>query len=872
MLVRRRFLSLLAALPFIDAESLFPSSRANAPYVSTSTDKVVIGNSLLELEFDTNDGTLLQFYDRLHDRELLDRDYTQPPWQIVFFDEFRTRDDELNVEISSESSEEEATLTLVWSEVVVEEILYDDDGDFKGTVIVDGFDLTITIEIAVEQNAAESEWTFSIENESDLAIEAVHCPRIGGVKALTKDSLDALIVPRSGGRRHRNPTEREHLPLNAYPSTFGTMQFTAYLADESGIYASATDTKGHFKRLEFTGSGPDGIMDYEATHFEPYRPGEDVELPYSMVVGPHAGNWPSVCDRYRAWVETEGWLNQSDPLIPDRLKKRGITHHQRSYNREENQADEVVVSTFDEFKEMGVNLAEHYQTPMGLRWWGWQRFGEPGGGDFWPPYEGIEAFKKVVETFVDRDIGVHCFLNPTRVIERSEFWQNLDNPETLAMKDQDGSTRTRTTEGLTSHVVEPFHPTWQDYYIDVIDKLLDAGVRHIELDGIPHGWDNPCWNEAHDHPLGRGGTWYAEGIKALLKTIHEEFEVPGGLILGGEGVADFYLPYLNMHVLGDTAVEAGDSDVEDGLAEPIPLFTYTFGDYAITRLERGHIGTFTDMENIQRIWAGRSVMFGGIPYVMGTIEPISTEYDEDLLDYLGRLADARATYASKYLGSGTMLPPLEIETDVITVEEFDTTVRSEEILHSVWRSSGGEFGVLLTNVSNRSDPRSIMINLTEQDHDLPDDPLVYEVRNGRYGLGTGLHLELELEQADVLMLGVISYSEEAEQALQQLETSQEAEHREEDVLEAARRAFDDRKFAEAETLAEAAVVDEETSPSTPTPGDLTPTPIPGEPTPSPGSVEGDAIPGPGVIGTVGSLLGAGYMLKWWNYKQNEYEG
>lgn len=58
---------------------------------------------------------------------------------------------------------------------------------------------------------------------------------------------------------------------------------------------------------------------------------------------------------------------------------------------------------------------------------------------------------------------------------------------------------------------------------------------------------------------------------------------------------------------------------------------------------------------------------------------------------------------------------------------------------------------------------------------------------------------------------------------------------------------------------------------TPAPGDPTPTPTPAaEPTPTPEEDE-DGIPGPGIIGTVGSLAGAGYVLKWWSDKR-ETEG
>lgn len=49
-----------------------------------------------------------------------------------------------------------------------------------------------------------------------------------------------------------------------------------------------------------------------------------------------------------------------------------------------------------------------------------------------------------------------------------------------------------------------------------------------------------------------------------------------------------------------------------------------------------------------------------------------------------------------------------------------------------------------------------------------------------------------------------------------------------------------------------------TSTPTPSPG---PSPTPDDPTPTP-LAGGDGIPGPGIVGTVGSSVGACYLLRW----------
>lgn len=54
--------------------------------------------------------------------------------------------------------------------------------------------------------------------------------------------------------------------------------------------------------------------------------------------------------------------------------------------------------------------------------------------------------------------------------------------------------------------------------------------------------------------------------------------------------------------------------------------------------------------------------------------------------------------------------------------------------------------------------------------------------------------------------------------------------------------------------------------STPTPSPVDPTP-----TPTPTPTDDDTIPGPGIVETVGSIAGAGYLLKWLMGKGSDEE-
>lgn len=148
---------------------------------------------------------------------------------------------------------------------------------------------------SIHEGETVSRWNFDVTNNGDRAIRQAICPQVTSIGPLADDGSNTLYIPSRLRRAYADPTNLGYSLVHRYPSGFGTMQFVAYLADQTGLYAAAEDTDGHAKRLEFIPR--QGIVGYRATHLIPYRPGEDVTLPYSMVLGTHAGGWREACDR-----------------------------------------------------------------------------------------------------------------------------------------------------------------------------------------------------------------------------------------------------------------------------------------------------------------------------------------------------------------------------------------------------------------------------------------------------------------------------------------------------------------------------------------------------------------------------------------------
>jgi hypothetical protein len=845
---RRSFLKAAGAAVALGTQVLGVTGEADTePYSGKSDEYVRIGNNQIELVFRRDNGGLEQVTAKQLGASLLtDTPVPALSWGLRFYhpeyDNLMTASymaGEPTIETSADATR--ASVRLQWSNPELKAPPHGRLGEsFRGT---------IELEVSVAAGEAVSRWRFQVTNDDDRAIRQTICPQVTNVAPLAGDGSDALYIPSRLGRKYTNPTDLGFSPVHRYPSGFGTMQFVTYLGDDTGVYAAAEDPDGYAKRLEFIPR--DGVLGYRATHLVPYQPGSDVTVPYKMTFGIHDDGWRAACDRYRSWVESEGWLTDAAPMVPGRLRNRGVSYHERSYTREAAGGSGSEPLSFETMESMVSNVQERLDVPMGFRWWGWEKHGRPAGGDWLPPSEGHDTFEAVISSLSKTDVGTIAMLSPTFLLESSDYWASLDQPSALPLKARDGTIRRYTDDGaeITLDKIAPTVQPWHDHYRGVLTELVAAGITHLDLDGTPWQWVPDCWNDAHDHPQGKGGNWFPQRLRQLLRELHATHDIDGGLILGGEGIADFYLPYMNEHVIRDGMVEFDDPAVERGLAEVVPMFPYAFGDYAGTRSQKGHIGDFADQRNIQRLIAGRAVEWGAIPLFMGHYDPAPGEYDDALLEYYARIGAARTGYANRFLAKGEMLKRPAIDRRTVTITQRGVETKTEEIRGTGWRSPTGDLGIVLTNVSNRDEPRSLLVDLATQPFELPSEPLVYVVRNGHYRDVDGTTASLTLEPSGIILVAAIPDGTAARKALARIIEAQETANADEALLRDAKRAFDTHEFERAAEVGTEAL-------ETPT---ATPAETEGTNEPTSTSATG---PGFGVGEGLAALLGGGALARW----------
>lgn len=390
-------------------------------------------------------------------------------------------------------------------------------------------------------------------------------------------------------------------------------------------------------------------------------------------------------------------------------------------------------------------------------------------------------------------------LNTTFVLESSDYWNSLDEPSNLPIVARDGTIRryTGSLSDITLNKVFPTVDPWQNHYRNVLTELVDSGIRQFDFDGVPWQWVPNCWNDNHDHPKGRGGNWHTQRFRKLLQDLHMTSSIDEDLVLGGEGIADFYLPFMNLHVIRDGYAEVDDPTVRNGNAEVVPMFPYTYGDYAATRSLKGHIGVQSGERNPQRLIAGRAIEWGAIPLFMGVYEYI---YDKEIVEYYSKIGKARNGYANRFLGHGEMLSPPDIERQMVSISQNEHSIETPEIRGNAWRSPKGDLGIVLTNVSNRDESRTISIDFKSQSFELPTTPLVYIVRNGQYRAVSNTRVTVKLEPSDIALIAAIPDSSAARDSLAMISQAQSVLKNGNDKLEDAKRAFDAHEFERAKEI------------------------------------------------------------------------
>lgn len=662
------------------------------------------------------------------------------------------------------------------------------------------FKSVITVDVTVRTGEPFARFGINIENQSQtLDIKEFSCPSITAITPLASDNSDSLIIPTRSGRRYPDPTEMETIPHHLYPSGFGTMQFSAYLNSDGGYYADARDTEGYVKRIVWEPDSENGVLNYKMAQLETMDPGGNVSRPYDTTFGVLSGDWYDAANRYRRWLDTEGWLRGVTKQPPGWLQDLGAI-----YRIELHPDNDKWDYPVDDAADLVRDMKEYLNVDIGFQLGDWQA---SQNGDWLPPREGWETFERTIQALLQEGIRSSLLVGATFYGKNGSLFEKNEDAKNWIVRKRNGEP---VSVGETHYLMEVTHDGWQSFLRTVIRKLVDAGITEIQYDGVP--WNLPeCFDEDHDHELGRGGNWWSLRSRTEIAEIRQLLRNQGAI--SGEGTCDFYLPYFDVFPTRDVFTDYLDADVQTGTSEVIPIVQYTFGDLQVTR-NQNHEPLDLAPE-LDRLFNARALLWGAIP-VFRYPNRIEGE-TPGALRHFRRIARARAYYGNRFVAKGAMLRSPSIKTETVELQGHSGVVASADVIQtSAWKSDADELGIFMMNIAPHESRSKVEFDPSAQPFSVGDtETLWYIVRNGSYEqLMTGNGpFELDIANDDVLLL-VKSPSDENKRAA--LNRIIEAEDEingatERKTLNTAKRAFEGGDFESAVKNADAVITGTPTS-------------------------------------------------------------
>ncbi|SDM66446.1 DUF6259 domain-containing protein [Kriegella aquimaris] len=726
-----------------------------------------IDNGKLKLSFSTENGSLVDFQDLIHDYEFLDDTGTlELPWEV----NFNESQDSLTAAPANFTYSKSGPLKVIlkWS-------------GFKGETHKD---FGITAEVTLDEEKALSYWKISLDGTHGKQINSVVFPKISGLKNMGEEKL---AVPTWMGQILDDP--REYLSQSTkdekkmaweYPGPLSLQCLALYNPDKVGLYTAANDTETFRKSFSFTLDKSNNLT-YRMLNYPSFDKEVNLYAPsYEGVIGSFKGDWITAAEQYREWGGAQKWSLESrfeKGLNPKWLEETALWVWNRGYS------ENVLVPAADLKQRLGlpVNVFWH--------WWHGCSYDE-GFPEYLPPREGKESFVQAMKTARDKDINAIVYMNSFQWGNSTESWKT-ENASEYAVKDINGNMRTHSYNIFTGNSLTNMCMAtqfWQDKYTSLSDDVVNTyGTSGVYMDQAC--MNRACYDSNHNHPLG-GGNYWLKNFGKLTNQIRSKFSEEKPSILAGEGGAEGWMPYLNAFLTLQVSREryAGVSRWET-----IPFFQAVYHQYAIT------YGNYSSLvtppydalwpeefrpDNLERpldpkfnkqflMEQARSFVWGMQPTISNYHSFLASKRKEEI-DYLMDIARVRYK-GLKYMLYGKFLraPKIKIPEEELNISKLSiyagrkgkgvTAYKKEHPLVYVgaWKADDGNIGIPLASISEKSIDLNFTIN--KEDYKLPSKGKVFitnkEGRELLFDFSEGdIQINYELSPREVSFIEVVPSS------------------------------------------------------------------------------------------------------------------
>lgn len=590
-----------------------------------------------------------------------------------------------------------------------------------------GFDIPMSIVLAVRADTAESFFRWSVDIKSEKQLEYVEYPCVKLKDRFKGKGSAQILYPYNEGVL-TNDIDLHWYIEPEYPSMgcFGMypgMVFAPFMAcvdEEAGLYFASHNAKDTRQ------------VDY-------YRDGDGIRLQMRLYPGVHGGNYQS--DEETVFCGTEGdWFAfaeiyrrqfeknkdgrfvkiEQNSNLPDWYKKSPVVltycvrgkHDLDELNESKLYPHENALPVIDEYaKDLNSSIMV-----VLMHWEGTAPWAPP---YVWPPYGGEKPLSDFIEKMHTRGnaVGVYCSgLGWTQKSNLCDYSREKEFEEKGLARFMniapDGSLPlsqicTGQRSGYDLCISQDFT---KDTMKSEVEKMASIGLDYIQLMDQNHG-GTPymCYSRTHGHPPAPG-KWQSEEMNALLEEMLSKHKK---LLLGCESsAAETFIPNLLF------------SDNRYGLnykfGIPVPLYAYLYHEYLNNFMGNNVCGDMIfDCRQDRSSFAYRvaySFIAGDLLTIVINDEGkmqwawIQKDFSDAYMpeqknnkEFIRCLNRWRQVYP-KFLQTGKMLavPKYDCKKHALKIETGDR--ETETVLSVVYQSSDGETAQFFVNWTEEEQP------------------------------------------------------------------------------------------------------------------------------------------------------------------------
>lgn len=597
------------------------------------------------------------------------------------------------------------------------------DNDVIFTGFVEGISVVAT---ATPVSSTETEWSITIDNPSDYAIEWVDYPcvkcgklkRNGGNAKILTSYNEGIIIEDAFARDTSSPFPQKQVE---YPSEGAyymfphmlSAQFIAYLAPAGNIYLGAHDPARGPKSIDYRAT-KDGVELFVKT-FTGASYGENYSLTYPIITKSFEGDWEDAATIYRDWFEANlpaGAVKiPMNPRLPEWYADSPliIAYPVRGIH----DMDEMTPNAlFPYMQAMPIveQIARETQTRVMVLLMHWEGTAPWAPPYVWPPYGGESSFREFLDALHKQGhlLGVYCsgfgWTEQSNLI--AEYARSAEKEGLLdAMcAGPDGKVLLSKicTFQRSGYDICPASKKGRDLLNEAYSPLFSSGVDYAQILDQNHGGAQYfCYSREHGHPA-MPGSWMTSNMQTLLT---EWNRLAPSMLMGCESAAAE--PFTPNLLFSDNRFE-----LNYYFGKPVPLYAFLYHEYLRNFMGNQVSCPFPVRDGTLCMRMAHSFVAGDALTVTlmpnGEFMPnwgcrdFSALPDKTThLGFIKRLMEFYRGPAKDFLFAGRMIKALPVECPSISVKTiFGYEQELPAVFFTAWESDGKRAQIFVNHTAN----------------------------------------------------------------------------------------------------------------------------------------------------------------------------